>query len=291
MRVTVCANLCATLALACAASLVAPLLAPLVAPLAGAQTVQYRSIAGVEHRAQVDTGAVARAAASLASDPKNVDRIIALGLAQASVRQYKEAIATFSRGIAIAPANPILYRWRGHRYISTGDPARALADLEKGNTLDTMNYDIWYHLGVAHFLRGEFPAAADAFAHCQRLAPNPNEVAGSTDWLWMALSRAGRAADAQRALAPITDAFRVTTATAYFQRLQLYKGVSNPDQVITPADTADVQVATLSFGVGNWYLARGDAANAKKWFQRSVASGGWPGFGYFASEIELQRMK
>jgi hypothetical protein len=107
----------------------------------------------------------------------------------------------------------------------------------------------------------------------------------------MSLSRAGRAAEAAKALAPITDDFRVTTATAYFQRLQLYRGKSTPDQVMTPADTADVQVATLSFGVGNWYLVKGDTLNAKKWFQRSVASKGWPGFGYFASEIELQRLR
>lgn len=263
----------------------------LTAPAARAQAVQYRSRAGVEHRAQADTGAIARAEAALALAPGNVDRIIALGLAQAAVRQYREAIATFSRGIAVAPANPALYRWRGHRYISIGDPGRALADLETGNRLDTLNYDIWYHLGVAHFLRGEFPAAADAFAHCQRLAPNANEVAGATDWLWMSLSRAGRDAEARQALAPITDDFRVTTATAYFQRLQLYRGKRTPDQVLALADTAPVQVATLSFGVGNWYLVQGDRANARKWFERGVASGGWPGFGYFASEIELQRLK
>src|ERR1700733_5918641 len=89
-----------------------------VASAAGAQSVQYKSPAGVEYRAQRDTGAIARAEAALASDPRNVDKIIALGVAQSGVRQFREAIQTFTRGIAIAPNDAMLYRWRGHRYLS-----------------------------------------------------------------------------------------------------------------------------------------------------------------------------
>ena len=262
----------------------------LCATTAGAQTVQYRSKMGVDFKAAPDTGAIARAQKDLGTDPKNVDKIITLGLAQAAVRQYKEAIATFTRGIAIAPKNPILYRWRGHRYISTGAFDKALADLTLGNKLDSTNYDILYHLGVAHFERGEFSEATDAFARAQRRAPNPNELAGASDWYWMAASRARRPADAARALSVITDTVKITTATAYWQRLLLYRGIINAGEVMTRTDTAAVQVATLSFGVGNWFLVRGDTGTAKIWFQRAVDSGGWPGFAFFASEIELKRL-
>ena len=44
-----------------------------------------------------------------------------------------------------------------------------------------------------------------------------------------------------------------------------------PDAVVTAADTDDVQVATLAYGVGNWYVLRGDKAQARHWFERS----GW----------------
>lgn len=260
-----------------------------VAPAAHAQ-VQYRSLGGVEFRAQADTGLVARAAAAANADPRNVSTLIQLSIAQAGLRDYASALATLTRAMSIAPNDPLLYRWRGHRYISVGNYDRALADLTRGNALDSTNYDILYHLGVAHFMRGEFDDAARAFASAQRRAPNDNEIAGSTDWLWMALARAGRTADATRALAPITDSLKITSATAYWQRLKLYRGVVTPDKVLTPADTAAVQVATLSFGTGNWYLARGDTANARTWFQRAVDSRGWPGFGFLASEIELKRL-
>src|SRR5262245_13321821 len=87
------------------------------APLLG-QSIQYKSPSGVEYRAQRDTGAVARAESALAADPRNVDRVIALGVAQSGVRQYREAIETFTRGLKIAPNNALLYGWRGNRYLS-----------------------------------------------------------------------------------------------------------------------------------------------------------------------------
>src|SRR5213079_2895672 len=56
---------------------------------AGGQSVEYRSAAGVEYRAQRDTGAIARAESALAADPRNIERIIQLGVAQSGVRQFR----------------------------------------------------------------------------------------------------------------------------------------------------------------------------------------------------------
>ena len=81
------------------------------------------------------------------------------------------------------------------------------------------------------------------------------------------------------------------TSNAYRQRLRLYRGEIPPDSVVTPADTGDVAVATLSYGVGNWYLVRGDTAQARRWFERAVSSGGWPAFGFMAAEAELKRLQ
>jgi len=260
---------------------------------AGGQSVQYRSAAGVEYRAQRDTGAIARAESALAADPRNVERIIQLGVAQSGARQYREAIQTFTRGLTMAPNDAMLYRWRGHRYLSVREFDRALDDLTRGSRLDSANYGIWYHLGIVRYARGDFAAAADAFARAQRRPPDAAELAGATDWLWMALSRAGRAAEAQAMLDrhsyPHPDSLAATNA--YAQRLRLYRGQIGPDDVITPADTGDIAVATLSYGVGNWYLVRGDTARARPWFERSVRSGGWPAFGFIMSEVELRRLR
>ena len=254
-----------------------------------AQTVQYRSPAGIEYRSLADTGAVARAQSALAADPRNVDKIIALGVAQSGVRQFREAIETFTRGIAIAPNNAMLYRWRGHRYLSLREFDRAHQDLTKGFALDSLNYGILYHLGIVRFVRGDFAGAADAFRRAQPIAPEAGELAGSTDWLWMALSRAGRTAEAKAMLDRRPDSLPIDNA--YARRLKLYRRQLDADAVITPADSADVQAATLAYGVGNWHLVQGDTARARTWFERSIRSGGWPGFGFILSEVELRRTR
>ena len=259
------------------------------AAVTAAQSVQYRSPAGVEYRSLPDTGTIAQAERELAADSRNVDRILALGLAQSGARQFREAIATFTRGLALAPENPTLLRWRGHRYLSVREMDRAREDLTRGLRLDSTNYGILYHLGIVRFADGDFEGAAQAFASAQPRAPNPGELAGATDWLWMALARAGRSAEAKAMLDRRPDSLPVTNA--YSQRLRLYRGEIGPDAVITPADTSDVAVATLSFGVGNWYLVRGDTAQARNWFERSISSGGWPGFGFILSEVELRRLR
>jgi tetratricopeptide (TPR) repeat protein len=252
-------------------------------------TVQYRSPEGVEYRALPDTDAVKSARAALEAEPKSIARIIDLGVAQSGARQFREAIATFTRGLEIEPDNALLLRWRGHRYLSVREFDRALADLTRGAAIDSSIYGIWYHLGIVQYARGDFAAAAASFAKAQPIAPDAGELAGSTDWLWMSLSRAGRGAEAKAMLDRRPDSKPVTNA--YSRRLQLYRGEITPEAALTPADTEDVQVATLAYGLGNWYLVQGDKAQARSWFERSVKSGGWPGFGFIMSEVELRRVR
>jgi tetratricopeptide (TPR) repeat protein len=264
----------------------------LAAGQTSAQSVQYRSPAGVEYRSLPDTDAVKSARAALEANPKDIAKIIDLGVAQSGVRQFREAIATFTRGLQIAPddsSRALLLRWRGHRYLSVREFDRAFADLSRGSTLDPTIYGNWYHLGIVQYIRGDFAGAAASFAKAQPIAPDAGELAGSTDWLWMSLSRAGRGAEAKAMLDRRPDSKPVTNA--YARRLQLYRGEIGPDAVFTPADTDDVQVATLAYGLGNWYLVRGDKAQARKSFERSIQSGGWPGFGFIVSEVELRRLR
>ena len=56
------------------------------------QSLQYRSPDGIDYRAQADTGPIARAEAALGADPRNVDRIIALGVARFVVERKRRAL-------------------------------------------------------------------------------------------------------------------------------------------------------------------------------------------------------
>ena len=257
-------------------------------PSAAAQSVQYQPASGVVYRSQADTGPVARAERALAEDPRNVQRFIQLGVAQAGARQMREAVQTFTRALTVAPIDPMLYRWRGHRNLSVRNFDQATADLTRGYGMDSTNYGILYHLGVLRFVRGDFNAAADAFARAQPRAPDGGELAGATDWLWMSLMRAGRSAEAAAMLARRPDT--LPASNAYVKRLRMYRGEIAPEALFAPSDTGEVDVATLAFGLGNWYLVKGDSTRAREQFRRSIASGGWPAFGFIASEAELARM-
>jgi hypothetical protein len=140
---------------------------------------------------------------------------------------------------------------------------------------------------VLRFVRGDFNAAVDAFARAQPRAPDGGELAGATDWLWMSLQRAGRSAEAAAMLARRPDSLPANNA--YVRRLKLYRGEIGPDAVLTRTDTSDIDVATLAFGLGNWYMVKGDTVRARELFRKSVASAGWPAFGFIASEAELER--
>jgi tetratricopeptide (TPR) repeat protein len=180
-----------------------------------------------------------------------------------------------------------------HRAALTSIIAAAITlgpGLDAGQTgVQSVQYRSPEGLGVVQYLRGDFAEAAASFAKAQPIAPDAGELAGSTDWLWMSLSRAGRGAEAKAMLDRRPDSKPVTNA--YTRRLQLYRGEIGPEAVLTPADTDDVQVATLAYGLGNWYLLRGDQAEARRWFERSVQSGGWHAFGFIVSEVELRRLR
>jgi tetratricopeptide (TPR) repeat protein len=267
------------------------LLLVLVPGFIGAQTVQYRSPAGVVYRGDPDTGAIARAAAALSADPRNVEKVIALGVAQAGRTQMREAIVTFSNGLTFAPNSALLYRWRGHRYLSVREFDLAMDDFARSLSIDSATYGSWYHMGIIKFARGDYAGAAAAFRRAQPLAPDPGELTGSTDWLWMSLARGGKLAEANAMLARKPDSLAVDPNYAYAKRLRLYRGQSTPEQLFTAAgDTVGTQGGTLLYGVGNWYLVKGDTAKAKEYFQRAIRSGGWASFGFIVSEIELRRL-
>src|SRR5262245_32924450 len=99
----------------------------LAAPAYAQTTPQYRTRSGVQFMSQPDTArAVARAESALAADPGNPQKFIDLGIAQSGIRQYREAVRTFTRGLRLAPDNALLFRWRGHRYLTLRDFDHAL---------------------------------------------------------------------------------------------------------------------------------------------------------------------
>ena len=248
-----------------------------------------------------------KAEADYARDPKNADNIIWLGRRLGYVHRYHDAIDAFTKGAELYPEDARFYRFRGHRYISVRDFDKAIADLSKGAELirgkadeeepsgvsgrpSTLHFNVWYHLGLAHYLKGDFGKAIDAYLECMKASADEESKVATSDWLYMAYRRDGNAAEAAKVLEPIREGMPIEENTAYYQRLLVYKGLVKPEAVLNPEKAEPIQVATQGYGVANWYLYNGDVERAREVLEKVVAVGFWPAFGHIAAEVELQRL-
>ncbi|MCI0523622.1 MAG: tetratricopeptide repeat protein [Acidobacteria bacterium] len=262
------------------------------------------SLLGVKHYAQGDDkGEVAKAQEKLAADPKNVELIIALGRAQATVWRYNDAIETYTSGVRVAPNNAMLYRHRGHRYISTRQFNKAVADLKRASELKADDFDIWYHLGLAHYLKGEYAKAAAAYEQCYAVAEKNRAAADASkegrddsliaisDWLYMTYRRMKKDADAAKVLEKITPPMQVKENKSYYDRLLFYKGLKKEEELVNVEKATDLEIATVGYGIGAWHLYNGNRAKAEEYFRKIVAGKYWPAFGFISAETELAKKK
>lgn len=160
------------------------------------------------------------AARALDVSPDNVEAIINYGRALAGLWRYHEAIEVYSKGIASHPDEAMLYRHRGHRYISIRDFERAATDIAKAAALNDKDFDIWYHLGLAHYLRGDFDKARAAYESCLMVAADDDSKIAISNWLYATLRRLGRKEDAAKVLEGISGGMKVVeillTSTSSF---------------------------------------------------------------------------
>jgi len=248
---------------------------------------------------------------ALGTAPDNADAILWLGRRAAVAGHVREAIDVFTRGIAKFPVDARFYRHRGHRYVTVREFDKAIADLTKASQLiagkpdepepstadpkvmssETLHYAIYYHLGLAHYLKGDFAHALPVYRQCLAVAKgNDDQTAGASDWLYMTLRRLGRTEEAAKVLEPIVPGMKVKDDQQYYDRLLMYKGLRAPEDLLR-AGGDPVSAATLAYGVGNWYLYNGRKDEAKAIFQKIITGPNWMPFGFIAAEAELARMK
>ena len=255
---------------------------------------------------------LAEAYAQYQVDPENADAIIWLGRRVGYLGRYRDAIAIFTEGVRKHPDDPRMYRHRGHRYITVRSFDRAVQDLDlaarllegrpdeiepdgmpnaQGIPLTSLHYNVWYHLGVAHYLRGEFGRALHAFRNAVTVSTNDDARVAATDWAYMSLRRLGRDEEAASLLATIPQGLELVENDAYYRRLMMYQGRLAPEDLLAPDGLDGVTVATQGYAVGNWHLYNGRRALAEEVFWRVVSAENWAPFGYIAAEAELRRLR
>ena len=154
----------------------------------------------------------------------------------------------------------------------------------------TSHFNIWYHLGLAYYLKGDFENALRSYRECMKFSGDDDRRVATSDWLYMTLRRMGRNQEAARVLEPITPDMNVVENTAYHDRLLMYKGLKKPEELLGNRGDSTA-LATYGYGVANWYYYSGQVARAKDLFQKVVQGTGWAAFGYIATEADLARLK
>jgi tetratricopeptide (TPR) repeat protein len=249
----------------------------------------------------------------LAAAPEDVDALIWMGRRTAYLGLFREAIAVYTRAMELHPEDARLYRHRGHRYVSVRAFDRAIDDFERGVELtrgepdevepdglpnamgvptSTLQFNIWYHLALAHYLKGDFEAAADAYRSCMEVSVHPDSVVATSYWLYMTLRRLGREEDAAAVLEDIHEELEIIESVAYLNLLLLYKGERTLEDLVGPAGAdATLQSTTTGYGLGVWHLLEGRPDEARAMFERTRSGmDQWAAFGFIAAEAELANL-
>jgi tetratricopeptide (TPR) repeat protein len=257
---------------------------------------------------------LAAARAEYEKDPHSADAIIWLGRRLAYLGRYRDAIEMFSEGIRKHPKDARIYRHRGHRYITVRELDRASEDLSTAATLvagrpdevepdgqpnarniptSTLNSNIYYHLALAHYLRGAFEPSLKAWRECERYSKNPDMLVATTHWLYMTLRRLDRSGEARQVLDPISADMEIIENGSYHRLLLVYKGIEKAEALQQTLASGGLDAVTLGYGLGNWHLYNGRRDQAVAMFREIVEkhANQWPAFGYVAAEAELARMK
>lgn len=252
--------------------------------------------------------------------PDNADSVIWYGRRTAYLGQYAEAVRIFGDGLAAHPDDARLLRHRGHRWITLRTLDSAVADLSRAAALvqgqadvvepdgqpnarniptSTLQTNIYYHLGLAHYLRGEFDDAVAAWQACLERSHNNDMRIATQYWLYLGLRQAGREHEADAIMATIKPGMEVIENGSYYRLMLVYKGALDPDSLVPPDERGDTSAGsgslgdvTTGYGLAAFHLLEGRTEAGRATLRHVLAQRSQSAaFGYIAAEAELKRLE
>lgn len=254
---------------------------------------------------------LAKARADYEKNPNDLESIIWYGRRLAYLGRFNESIGIYTKGMERHPNAPELYRHRGHRFITIRLFRKAEEDLIKAAELvrgkpdkieadgapndlnipvGTLQHNIYYHLGLAQYLLGDYKKAHDAYRECLRVSKNSDSIASALHWMYMILRRLGRDADAKECLTTVPTLIEnhgeIIENHSYYKLLLVYLGDVKPDEILGAAGSSG---AAAAYGVGNYLRAEGDEHGAREILDELLTTNEWAAFGYIAAEADYVR--
>lgn len=240
-------------------------------------------------------------------DPEGAKNLIWLGRRTAYLGEYRDAVRIFTEGVFKHSEDPRMYRHRGHRYLTLRLFDYAISDFEKAEVLmrrmddmiepdglpnelgiptSTLKSNVWYHLGLVHYLNRDYKDAIRAYENALNLDLTTDMEIATLYWYYMALKRSGQDEKAGEVIAHVSQEMEVIENDAYLELLFLFKGIFDVER-LTGANGDALQNATIGYGLGNWHYINGREERAFEIWQEIYDAGNWPAFGFIAAEAEL----
>jgi len=198
---------------------------------------------------------------------EDADSTIWLGRRTAYLGNYKDAIRLFGKGLVRFPNDARLWRHRGHRFITRRCFDEAISNLEKAAELiagkpdqvepdgipnakntpvSTLHTNIWYHLGLAYYLKGDNLKAEHAYQEGLKAAKNDDMKAAFIYWQYMTLRRLGKDSEAKKLLETIPENTTVIENADYLKLIEMFKGKVKPETLYA----INANNSTIAYGVG-----------------------------------------
>ena len=242
----------------------------------------------------------------------SADNLIWLGRRTAYLGHYKDAIQIFTQGIEEFPDDARFLRHRGHRLITLRCFDAAVDDLKRAAKLikgkpdqvepdglpnarniptSTLQSNIWYHLGLAQYLKRDFKASLKSWREAEKVSKNADMLVATTHWLYMTLRRLGRKKEAANAVATLEPELEVIENGDYLKLIRLYQGRTTAEELIKEigGEANALSQASIGYGLGNWFLYNNRRTDAESIFRRIILGNQWASFGHIAAEAELSR--
>lgn len=247
----------------------------------------------------------------LQEHPNDPEAMIWFGRRTAYLGYFQKAIVIFREGINRYPEDARFYRHRGHRFLSTRQYDKAIADFEKAVSLvegqpdqiepdglpnekniplTTLHGNIWYHLGLAYYLTDDLDNALRAFSNRSVTEKYDDNIVSGSHWLYMILRRQGNEAAAQEVLEKITTDMDIIENESYYKMCLFYKGELTMEDLQPAGESASAD-DVYQYGLGNWHLYhQQDTTQAKAAFQALLDNGNKYSFAYLAAEADWKRL-
>jgi tetratricopeptide (TPR) repeat protein len=246
-------------------------------------------------------------------DKESVLNWIWYGRHLAYTGQYRKSIEIFTQAIEKFPNDPRLYRHRGHRYITIRKFQKAISDFNQSaalfegqkdkiepdglpnsmNTpLSTLQGNVWYHLGLAHYLENNMELAFDAYSKSLAASGNDDMKVACIYWLYMIKMRMGDEQEAVEILQPVNAGMEIIENMVYHQLCLFFKKEISKEALAEGGkDLAGYMNDAIGYGLGNSSFWQGNHAEAERQWKYVLDHSDWDSFASIAAEADYCRLQ